>query len=316
MGCDFPLPAYRHASERTSTGKRALTFNPVKALDSSAQTGKIEVPCGQCMGCRLQRSQEWSSRMMHEASLHEFNSFITLTYDDDHVPRDYGLRLEHSQDFIKRLRAKAAYDHEGLRLRFYLCGEYGPAGGRPHYHAAIFGYDFPDKVIFSIAEDGRRTYTSKILTDTWGMGHCTTADLNAASASYIAQYVTKKITGERAADHYHRISPMTGLLHHVKPEYATMSTRPGIGFGWLQRFHKDVFPSGFIVVDGQKRPVPRFYKKKLPEAEQAFLKRTAAQRGRIAQAKGETTNWRRHQRATVRDARITRLKRDKTETQK
>lgn len=251
--------------------------------------------------------------MVHEASLHEFNSFITLTYDDDHIPPDYGLHLEHSQDFIKRLRARAAYDHKGLRLRFFLCGEYGPLNGRPHYHAAIFGYDFPDKQIFSTI-DGRRTYTSEILTDTWGLGHCTTADLNPSTASYIAGYVTKKITGARADDHYYRLNPFTGNFHHVKPEYATMSTKPGIGFGWLEKHHSDVFPSGFIVVDGQPRPVPRFYKKKLPEAEQASLKRAAVQRGRALQKKGETTDWRRHQRATVRDARITRLKRDKLET--
>lgn len=316
MGCDFPIPAYRHASERTVTGKRALTFSSKNALDSSAETGKIEIPCGRCMGCKLTRSQEWASRLLHEASQHEFNAFITLTYDQQSVPQDYSLKLDHQQNFIKRLRSHAAYHHEGLKLRFYMCGEYGPENGRPHYHAAIFGYDFPDKVLFRTDQAGNRTYTSEILTDLWGMGHCTTGALDPQSASYIAQYVTKKVIGSKADDHYYRLSPIDGQFHSVRPEKATMSTRPGIGYGWLQKFHSDVFPSGFIVVDGQKRPVPRFYRKKLPEAEQASLKRDAIRRGRALRAKGETTDWRRHQRATVRDARISRLKRNSLEDMK
>lgn len=307
MACDFPIPAYRSPEVSEASGKRLITFNPKNAVDP--QTGVFYVPCGRCMGCRLKRAQEWSTRIMHEASQHEFNSFITLTYDDEHLPRDYGLQLDHQQDFIKRLRAKVAYDHEGLRLRFYMCGEYGPKFGRPHYHAAIFGYDFPDKVEYAVDESGNVTYLSKSLDKLWGHGKTTTGNLDPASAAYIAQYVTKKITGDKADDHYYRFSPVSGEFHHVRPEYATQSR--GIGATWLSKFKADVFPSGFIVVDGVPRPVPRYYTKKLSEAEQAKLK--ADSRVKARKFKGENTNWRRHQRATVRDARITSLKRDKTE---
>jgi len=304
MGCDFPIPAYR-STEKSATGKRLLVFNPKNAVDSA--TGRLDLPCGQCTGCRLERSQQWAVRMMHEAQLHEFNCFLTLTYKDEEVPQNYGLVLEHCQDFMKRLRRHADYHHEGLKIRFYLAGEYGDNFGRPHYHAAIFGYDFPDKVLLKKNEQGQPLYTSEILDRLWTHGSTTTAGLDYDSAAYIARYCVKKIGGPKAADHYYRLSPIDGQMHSVKPEFAVMSRRPGIGAAWLDTYKSDVFPSGLIVMNGVPKGPPRFYIHKLTEEEQDALRRQAKRRA--VKHKGEKTNARRHVRATIRDARISKLKR-------
>lgn len=305
MGCDFPIAAYR-TGEKTPAGKRSLTFNPKHALDSS--TGRIDIPCGQCTGCRLERSQQWATRMMHESQLHEFNCFITLTYSDEAIPQNYSLDLSHGRNFMKRLRWHAAYHHEGLQLRFYLAGEYGDKFGRPHYHAAIFGYDFPDKILLKKNDQGQPIFTSEILSTLWPHGSSSTAGLDYDSAAYIARYCVKKIGGEKAADHYHRLSPIDGQFHNVRPEYATMSRRPGIGAGWLDKFKGDVFPSGFIVINGKPQSPPRFYVNRLTKEEQDALKRQSKRRA--IRHKDEKTNRRRFAKATVRDARISKLKRD------
>lgn len=303
MGCDFPIPAYR-TEERGPSGKRLLTFSRAKSIGSGA---KYELPCGKCMGCRLERSRQWAVRMMHEAQLHEFNAFLTLTYDEQNVPDDYGLQPKHLQDFIKRLRRHAEYYHEGLRLRFYAAGEYGDTLGRPHYHAAIFGYDFPDKTKLKTNQNNQPIYTSPTLTKLWGMGHASTANLDFGSAAYIARYCVKKINGPKAQDHYHRFSPITGRMHNVEPEFARMSRRPGIGATWLQQYRGDVFPSGFIVANGVPQAPPRYYLNQLTEEERHQLKRQGYARNR--HKRDEQSDARRYVKAVVRDARITRLKR-------
>lgn len=304
MGCDFPIPAWR-STVKTANGKRALTFNPKHAVDSA--TGRIDIPCQQCTGCRLDRSQQWAARMMHEAHLHEFNAFLTLTYDQEHVPTNYSLDKSHPRNFVKRLRRHAEYHHKGLKLRFYMAGEYGDLHGRPHYHAAIFGYDFPDKTVLKKNEHQQPIYSSEILSKLWTHGDCSTAALDYQSAAYIARYCVKKIGGPKADDHYYRYSPIDGLQYRVQPEFATMSNRPGIGAGWLDRFKSDVFPSGFIVIDGKPQAPPRYYVNRLSEEEQNALRRQSKRRA--LKHKADQTNARRYVRKTVRDARIASLKR-------
>ena len=140
---------------------------------------------------------------------------------------------------MKRLRQKF-----GVKIRFYHCGEYGEQLSRPHYHACLFGVRFEDQTPF-----GEKTFTSKTLTQVWGKGHCLIGDLTYESAAYVARYCTKVVTGDSAVSHYE------GRL----PEYSTMSRRPGIGYGWYQRFSSDVYPSDFLVVRGAKCKPPRYY---------------------------------------------------------
>ncbi|WNK12513.1 MAG: replication initiator protein [Microvirus sp.] len=300
MGCDFPLKAYR-SEQITSTGKRALVFNPLKAINS---TSPMEIPCNNCMGCKLERSRQWAVRMNHEAKLWPQNSFITLTYSDEAVPIDYGLNLRHLQLFFKKLRKSLPH-----KIRFYACGEYGDLKGRPHYHAIVFNHQFPDKILYKKINN-KPHYTSQLLTDLWQHGHATTADFSFQSAAYVARYVTKKINTKDTygADRYYRLSPIDGQIHSVKPEFAVMSRRPGIGHKYLEQFKSDFYPSGFVVVNGVKQAPPRYYVSKLTEEEQTELKRAA--RRKSLMFKEHTTIERRLARAAVRDARINNLKRN------
>lgn len=305
MGCDFPIPAYR-SEERTPTGKRKLTFNPRQAVYSLS---KYELPCGKCMGCRLERSRQWAVRMMHEAKMHELNSFLTLTYRPEDVPQSYSLQPGHLRDFMKRLREHHARHNDGAQIRFYAAGEYGDQFGRPHYHAAIFGLDFRDKRLLKRNDKDQPIYTSETLDRLWKHGQCSTANLDFESAAYIARYCVKKINGDKAADHYYRQSPMDGRWYNVEPEFARMSRRPGLGAGWLDQHKSDVFPSGFIVERGVPQAPPRFYINRLTEEEQSALKKQARRRA-LQKDRAEKTDARRYVRAQVRDARIQRLKRD------
>lgn len=234
--------------------------------------------------------------------MHDCNSFLTLTYDDQHVPQSYGLELRDLQLFLKRLRKFSPQ-----KIRFYASGEYGDLLGRPHFHAAIFNYDPDDRVYFGTNEQGDKLYLSAKMDKVWQQGRVYVGDLTFQSAGYIARYAMKKVNGERAAEHYYRLSPIDGQVHHVRPEFAVMSRRPGIGATWLEKFRSDIYPSGFIVVNGVPQAPPRYYTSKLQEEEQTKLKRQA--RRRSLKHKPHNTTERRWAKVAVRDDRIKNLKR-------
>lgn len=223
----------------------------------------MEVPCGQCIGCRLERSRQWAVRMMHEAQMHERNCFITLTYDDEHLPRDWSLRKSDFQRFMKRLRKFVAPQ----RISYFHCGEYGDENGRPHYHACIFGTDFPDRVRAGVGGSGMAFYESETLAKLWPDGFSSLGDLTFESAAYCARYVLKKVTGDRALEHYRRINPETGEVYWLQPEYCTMSLRTapgagGIGSRWFAEFGgTDAVPRDGVVVGGHLGGLPRYYDK-------------------------------------------------------
>lgn len=251
MTCYHPLKAWKPLSD--VDGGRYV-FNAAKALNPD---NPVKISCGQCIGCRQDRVSAWAVRCTHEAQVHSDSCFITLTYDDEHVPQDYSVKLHHWQLFMKRLRKRF-----GSGIRFFACGEYGEQGGRPHYHALLYGFDFPDKVYYS-TRNGHRVFKSQALEELWGMGRGEVGSVTIESAGYCAQYVQKKQNGDRAFDHYTRISPMNGETYTVSPEFAVMSRRPGIGDEWFHRFAGDVFPSDHVVIDDQSRRVPDFYVKRL-----------------------------------------------------
>lgn len=239
MACFRPLKGYRSREVNAETGRRSVVF--------SARTGlldfPVDLPCGQCIGCRLERSRQWAMRCAHEATLYDRNCFITLTYDDAHLPSDRSLNKKHFQDFMKRLRFRF-----GEGIRFFHCGEYGEKFARPHYHACLFNFDFPDKVLWKEAL-GNRLYTSEALNELWPFGFHSIGDVTFESAAYVARYITKKVTGDKAADHY------GGRL----PEYTTMSRRPGLARGWYEKFSADVFPADEVVLRGKRMRPPKYY---------------------------------------------------------
>lgn len=248
MPCYHPLHGYR----KTGGGWTS---------DFSKSTGsgnELIIPCGQCIGCRLERSRQWAVRCIHEASLYgNRNVFVTLTYSPEHLPKDGSLDYRHFQLFMKRLRKKY-----GSGVRFYMCGEYGDQTARPHYHAILFNIAFDDRVPWRKTPTGYTQYRSSSLESLWGLGNCEFGDVTFKSAAYVARYIMKKVTGDQAAFHYCDIDIETGeVLHEVKPEFNNMSRRPGIGRGWIEKFTSDVYPGDFVVVNGKRQRPPRYYDK-------------------------------------------------------
>lgn len=274
MPCYRPLDAYIIAG-RTNNGKQVISFKRENNWKEA-----IKLPCGQCIGCKLLRSVNWAIRCEHEMTLHDDNCFITLTYDDKHLPNDHSLNKPHFQNFLKRFRK----DISPKKIRYFMCGEYGDETWRPHYHAIIFGYDFPDKIRVQSKDVMNPYFLSAQLSSLWTKGNHMIANATFETAAYVARYCTKKITGEKAEEHYRRtimdFNEVTGELYEyleadLEPEYATMSRRPGIGKDWYEQFKMDCYPSNFLVRNGSKLPIPRYYDKLLEredEVQHAFIK--------------------------------------------
>jgi len=248
MTCYSPIKGYR-SKHLSANGKRPLVF-----LEKDSTGEPQEVPCGQCIGCRLDRSRNWAARISNEASLYKDNCFITLTYSPENLPSDGSLDVRHFQLFLKRLRKKYG------KVRFFHCGEYGERLGRPHYHACLLNFDFPDKQPLRTTDRGDHVYTSAALETLWGLGRTEIGSLTFESAAYVARYITKKVTGKAAEAHYTRLNLETGEIINLKPEYTTMSRKPGIGAPWLQKFSSDVYNYDKLVIRGGATiPPPRYY---------------------------------------------------------
>lgn len=248
MVCFYPIKGFR-AAVPNAEGRRPIFFKRTREDGMP-----IQLACGQCSGCRLERSRQWAVRCLHESKLYVDNCFITLTYSDSFLPPSRSLILNDFQNFMKRLRKRY-----GSGIRFFHCGEYGPKLGRPHYHALLFNFDFKDRKVWKSNERGELIYTSKDLEKLWPLGFSTVAALTFDSAAYCARYAMKKITGDMARDHYAYVDPVSGEYYDRAPEYCTMSRRPGIGRGHFDKFVSDVYPSDFIIVNGKKARPPRFY---------------------------------------------------------
>lgn len=284
MPCYSPLKGYKDGE----TG--GLVFK------SNGTQEPMEVACGQCVGCRLDRSRMWATRIVHEASLYDDtygNSFVTLTYRDKelctphqlansrHIPDSWSLSVperdengkqvkqSHFQAFMKRLRKKLA----GQRIKYFQCGEYGSICrhgidltlvscplcnlGRPHHHAILLGVQFGDLKAYAV-QRGTTRYTSETLERLWGHGFVDVGTVTKQSAGYVARYCLKKITGDQAAGHYQRITEQ-GEVIALEPEYASMSN--GIGRAFFEKYRSDFFPSDEVPVPGHgvQRGMPRYY---------------------------------------------------------
>jgi len=187
---------------------------------------------------------------------------VTLTYADEWLPKNGSLVPQDMTKFMKRLRKRIS----PRRVRFFGCGEYGEQNMRPHYHILLFGYDFPDKVrVASVKEYPE--WTSAILEELWPMGRSLTGSVTFESASYVAGYVTSKVSGMlRDAGHYRYVDCETGEWCELEPEFGHMSRNPGIGKSWFEQFGNDVFPSDEVISRGVAAKPPRYYDELLSEA--------------------------------------------------
>lgn len=230
----------------------------------------LVIPCGQCIGCRIGYSRQWAVRMMLEKEYSDNCYFLTLTYDDDHLtfeesfdPRtritqapnmvthcdpDTGELLDHMTlnrgpksdlvKFNKRLRKKF-----GDGIRFYATGEYGSKTFRPHYHGIYFNLPLEDLKFF-MHDKKFNYYTSDTIARLWPFGFHLITEVSFETCAYVSRYVTKKATGEGAAEKYEKFG--------ICPEYSIMSRRPGIGRQWFDEHGSDAYESYIITVSDSK----------------------------------------------------------------
>lgn len=222
---------------------------------------------------------------MHEAKSNRFNTWITLTYDDEHLPDKYHTGLvnpktkqpiysgnlvkEEIPKFIRRIRKALGREkwegriHHQNGVRYYYAGEYGELYNRPHYHACLFGIEFADKKIIKTTNGGFKLYESKTLNELWPYGNHMIGDLTHETAAYTARYIMKKINGKQQKKHYEKINAETGEIINTEPEFNGMSTNPGIGNEHFQKYKKDYYretESG-VRVKGYRIRTPRYYDK-------------------------------------------------------
>lgn len=254
MACYHPIPAFQ------DTVGGGVTLHPPIA-DTN-----LQLPCGTCLGCRTSHATAWARRAQHEASMWEHNAFLTLTYDDEHLPSDGGLRPDDLSSFIKRLRARHSRVHTppGKRIRkkyrgmvrHLLCdpvgglrylgsGEYGETYGRPHYHLILFNCGFNDLTL--VAKD---LYESALVKKLWTAGSHKIGTVTGASANYVAQYTLKNV-GTIA------VTPDGEILQNA---FFRVSTRPAIGTKFISKYKNDL-SQGYMVAEGTKQPIPRAYMK-------------------------------------------------------
>lgn len=271
MPCYHPLQAWR-AAERSLSGKVKIYWS---VPDAAFPYFPIQLPCGQCVGCRLERSRQWAMRCVHESKLYENNSFITLTYSDEWLP-PFGLLMpDHFTKFMKRLRKK----FKSTKIRYFHCGEYGDRYGRPHFHACLFNCGFPDKRLFK-TDNGINLYDSEILKRLWPLGFSSIGDVTFESAAYVARYVMKKINGDDAPNHYGHIDFDTGeFTHSAYPkEYTTMSRKPGIGKRWIDEFMHDTYKDDTVILRGAKMRPSRYYDSQLESFDASRLLKIKSER--------------------------------------
>lgn len=297
MPCFHPMPAVRMVD-----GSVKFVSRNKKGVE-----GTLELPCGQCIGCRLERSRQWAMRCLHESTLYENNCFITLTYDDSNLPAGGSLDYSDFQKFMKRLRKRVKSP-----VRFYMGGEYGQNGTiRPHFHACLFGYDFFDKVYYKKTSSGEKIYTSKLLESLWPYGLSSVGNVTFESAAYIARYCVQKVTGDLAKAHYQVITDDGEVIDRV-PEFNHMSLKPGIGSRWLEKFQTDVYPRDYVVINGVKTKPPKYYDILFERVDPGTFSEIVAQReldGYQQTLSGENSDSRLKVREQVQNARLSMLKR-------
>lgn len=263
----------------------------------------LELPCGRCIGCKLDRARAWTIRIQHEAQLYDSNLFVTLTYSEAALPPSLSLEYSDYQGFMRRVRREVVgttpiVEADGRKpIRFFVCGEYGERNKRPHFHAILFNMRFPDMIPL---QNG--TYRSELCEKLWDRGNVVIGSVSARSAAYVAGYTLKKVHGQAAAAHYEDVVNLrTGELSSRRREFVVMSRRPGIGAWWYRRYGGDLFPADHAVSDGKRFKVPRFYLEKFKlEADPGLVEDILYGRFlRAEEQRGESTPERRAVREEV-----------------
>lgn len=208
-----------------------------KNLDPVKFPMGLLVPCGQCMNCRLQKREEWVMRVLHESESWDSCLFLTLTYSNDHLPKDETLIKSDLQKFFKRLRKRLGK----RKIKYFACGEYGEENGRPHYHCIIFGLDLLSKDDIELVKE------SWPLCDWGSLGRSPFGDVSIQSIRYVVSYVEKEILGKEAEYAYQGVLAPFRLLSK------------GMGRVFAEKHKEEFKAKGTFKVHGRERNIPRYY---------------------------------------------------------
>lgn len=290
MACSSPLLGYRMTKVNTYTGEiesgrfrcDPVTHEPLTFIDkrynfvsSKQYPDKVqrydyfnrlkntpgyecaELPCGRCLECRLEYSRQWANRCMLEAASFPDNWFITLTYDDEHLPLNdfhYPTLVKNElSNFMKSLRAYYKYHYNFDNIRFFGCGEYGGKYGRPHYHSILFNFPVYD-LEFLYEKNGHAYFNSPSIDKIWNKGFVVFTDVSWDTCAYVARYVVKKAKGENEFA-YKDLA--------IQPEYCRMSRVPGIAKTYFDS-HKDmIYKFDKLTIPGVGPVRPSHYYDKL-----------------------------------------------------
>lgn len=300
MACVHPITAWSLKHQRP----RRLVFQQPRGLESAFYE-ELKIPCGQCIGCRLDYSRDWATRITHEASLWSDNWFVTLTYapvaepllmhrtvntETGEVFEGLSLQPSHMTKFMKDLRAWFKYHRGADNIRFYLCGEYGSLYDRPHYHLAIFNLPLEDAdlIFFRNNECGDALYRCPILENIWSFddgsgkkipyGFVSVGSLTWQSAAYIARYMLKKQKGKSAEWYY----GTKGII----PEFTRCSRRPGIGRDYFEARKDEIYKYDHCVVPHRTGPMltkpPKYYDRLYDVYDHETLEQIKAHRQEVA----------------------------------
>ena len=295
MPCYKPLKCRQYYSGETMKMR----------TDFKSKNPNSELPCRRCLGCKLTKAKEWAIRCMHECRYHQESTFVTLTYNNEDLPK--GGDLDHSdfQRFMYKLRNHQK-ENNLPRVRFYMCGEYGEKNKRPHYHAILFGVKFPDEEYLR-TRGKNRVYRSATLDRIWGHGRAETGCVSESSAGYVARYTLQK----QQEEDLERICPGTGEIYKVRKPYNRSSLKPGLGYKYFEEFKTDIFPDDFVIDEKyNETPTPGYYRVLLqrdnPEMAEDLRQR------RIEKAKNNPDNSpeRLAQRETCKTAQVKGLERE------
>ena len=259
MPCTCIQTGFRSSHVNPKTGLRKIVFSRSQALHPVIEQ---PTPLGVCLYCRLKKSSSWGLRVALESTLYDQNCFITLTYNPSSLPKHGFLNYDAPALFMMRLR-----EYYGSGIRSFGCAEYGDKFSRPHYHICLLNFDFPDKKIVgnSQANWGKLKrenpiFHSQKLQDLWPHGHTTIGSLTLESASYVARYCTKKITGKDAPFHYDFVDERSGEILTRPPEkLICASRRRGLGAPYYEKYGQYIRDHDKVNLNGRSYPVPSYF---------------------------------------------------------
>ena len=237
--------------------------NPIRVHKYAPTDAGMDVPCGKCTQCRIQKANEWAIRCEHELEDWDDACFVRLSYDEEHIPEDRSVKPRDLTLFLKRLRKRL-----GTPIGYLACGEYGENKARiegptqltqrPHYHILLFGYGRR----WGFNGDNRLRYHSNFqwngtcwnvihgpLKECWDKGQITLGVAGPQSARYIAGYTLKSNVG--------RLSK--GARFHDGRHAPFFRVSRGIGYRYCIRNRDKLSQQLSIRKNGKELGLPRQY---------------------------------------------------------